>query len=142
MTPALIAANHSTKGKTLGPRINRHLRYKSPEQCLGLIFDARADIFTVGSIMYEMMNYKPPATTSGISNILWKQLGLSPEPSRMAGIDCPAGMREIIMHCLEKSVHDRYQSMEELRTDLELVRRGKRPRLGCRLALRNPFSKI
>ncbi|MDZ4833459.1 MAG: serine/threonine-protein kinase [Candidatus Melainabacteria bacterium] len=94
--------------------------YMSPEQCHGHQVDQRSDIYALGCVMYEALSGKQAFKGANIMTIMNKQLeSYPPPPARLDGEDIPVELRNIVMKCLIKEPENRYQSMEELRGDLE-----------------------
>ena len=95
--------------------------YMSPEQVRGERIDERSDIFSFGILFYEMLTgYQPFAAASGvatISAILTKE----PEPIQQYLPACPAALERIVRKCLAKDKDRRYQTMDEVATELALV---------------------
>jgi serine/threonine protein kinase len=93
--------------------------YMSPEQAEGLALDHRSDIFSLGSILFEMATgarpFKGETTASIISSIL------KDEPAPMVAVvpELPRGLDRIIRRCLAKDRARRYQSALDLAHDLE-----------------------
>ena len=83
------------------------LLYMSPEHLRGERLDRRADIYSLGATMYEMLSGKPPFTTGSIHYQV-----LSKEPDPIEGI--PDGMNAIVIKCLAKGPDERFASCEEL----------------------------
>jgi hypothetical protein len=95
--------------------------YMSPEQVRGKPADARSDIFSFGTILYEMLtgqrafHGESPADT--MSAILTK------EPPDLSETDrnIPLGLDRLVRHCLEKSAEERFHSAHDLAFDLEAL---------------------
>lgn len=89
--------------------------YMSPEQAKGERVDARSDIFSFGSVLYEMATGRQafPGLVAAVSF----DAILNEHPSPMT--DSPQRLEEIVFHALEKAPRERYQSMAVLRADLE-----------------------
>jgi Tol biopolymer transport system component len=95
--------------------------YMSPEQVRGQPADQRSDIFTFGSILYEMLTgrraFSGPSSVETMSAILKEE---PPEISRSQQ-DLPSGLERIVQHCLEKSPDERFQSARDLGFQLEAL---------------------
>jgi Tol biopolymer transport system component len=95
--------------------------YMSPEQVRGQPADQRSDIFTFGSILYEMLSgrraFSGPSSVETMNAILKEE---PPEISRSQH-DLPPGLERIVQHCLEKSPDERFQSARDLGFQLEAL---------------------
>ena len=102
--------------------------YLSPEQARSEEVDARTDIFSLGLVLYEMATGRPTfrGRTSGelIEAILHET---PPEPSTLNST-VPARLEHIILRTLEKDRRARYQSAQELLSDLKEFQRAKQRR--------------
>lgn len=98
--------------------------YMSPEQCIGEEIDARSDIYSFGCIMYEMLTGKPPFAADNPVKIILSHLNEKPPPLPV-GAGISAGMKQVVMRCLEKHRSDRYSNAAELHVDLERVLDGR-----------------
>ncbi len=105
--------------------------YMSPEQASGAVVDQRGDIYSVGVILYELAVGRVPFDAENFMGILTQHMYRPPtSPRAMAsatGGDVPPGLEAIILKCLSKRPEQRYQSMEELRLDLERMQAGQIP---------------
>jgi serine/threonine-protein kinase len=112
--------------------------YMSPEQVSGQRLDARSDVFSFGVLLYESLCGKRPFTGESDVAVLHSILHANPEP--LEG-EIPLAVRAVAGRALEKNPADRYQSMEEMVTDLRRVLRhadapgGARTRLWKRIAV-------
>lgn len=86
-------------------------QYMSPEQAGGGEVDARADLYALGLILYEMLAGKPPFAAEQLMPLLIKQMTEEPPP---LPADVPRPVRKVVMKLLEKKPEDRFQSAEEL----------------------------
>lgn len=98
--------------------------YLSPEQALGSTIDARSDIFSLGSLMYECVAGKPPFDGASRMDICTKILRDDPEPPSKLNSDISEAIDHIVLKALAKKQDDRYQSAEEMAEDLADVRSG------------------
>ncbi len=84
--------------------------YMSPEQCEGLPLDARADIYSLGCVLYEMVTGKPPFSASSLPSLLVKHISDPPAPPSRHGVDVPASLEAAIERALEKRPENRFQT--------------------------------
>ena len=96
------------------------LQYLSPEQVRGdTIIDSRSDVYSLGIVIYEMLGGTLPFKTRATLDILAAIVEIAPAPLDTA---VPVAIRKIVERTLQKSIHDRYQTAEELLDDLMTVR--------------------
>jgi eukaryotic-like serine/threonine-protein kinase len=98
--------------------ISGTLPYMAPEQLLGKPADTRSDIYSVGTVLFEMATGSRPfedkVSTALSNDIIYKQ---PPRPASLRN-SLSARLEEIILKCLEKDPGNRYQSAKELVVDL------------------------
>ena len=100
------------------------LNYMSPEQMLGRPLDHRSDIFSVGSLAYELVSYQQ-AFKGGLNDGLLQRLPHEdPPPLHGVAPDIPWALEEIIMRALEKAPENRFQDLAEMRKALLAVQQG------------------
>jgi serine/threonine protein kinase/Tfp pilus assembly protein PilF len=103
--------------------------YMSPEQCMAQKLDNRADIYSLGCVIYETLTGVPPLVGKHSVDTIQKHVNEMPRPLRYANpdISVPDGMEPVLFKALAKDPNQRYQSMQELKEDLEKVRSGSQP---------------
>lgn len=123
--PVSEAAQLTQTGQVLGSPL-----YMSPEQCTGNRLDARSDIYSLGCVMYETLTGKPPLLGTDVFDTI--QRHIHETPRSFASVDpelvsIPEQIEKIVLKCLQLDPADRYQTILELWTDLELFRNTLRP---------------
>lgn len=100
------------------------VHYIAPEQAKGSSIDARADLYSLGVVMYEMLTGKLPFEGDSAVAIVMQHINSVPEmPSKvMQGV--PRGMDDIVMHAMCPNVTRRYSSAQELYQDLERIKQN------------------
>jgi serine/threonine protein kinase len=93
--------------------------YMSPEQVRGQDVDTRADIFSLGAMLYEMLSGHRPFTGSSTIETLHAILTVEPPDLAIVRQDIPIAVSNIVQRCLEKAADERVQSVNELVTALE-----------------------
>ncbi|MFZ0312638.1 MAG: protein kinase [Candidatus Korobacteraceae bacterium] len=93
--------------------------YMSPEQARGVAVDARSDIFSLGSVIYELVTDKAPFEGETASDVMAEILKVEPASPTELVPDLPPEMEHIIGKALCKDRESRYQSITELLTDLQ-----------------------
>jgi serine/threonine protein kinase len=114
------ASNTMTGGQT----VMGTAQYLSPEQAKGEAVDARSDLYSAGVLLYELLTGKPPF--SGESPVAIAYQHVSEIPTYPSEIDpvIPKSVDSVVMHALNKSAKDRYQSAEEFQADVERIMAG------------------
>ncbi len=100
------------------------VHYIAPEQAKGSSIDARADLYSLGVVMYEMLTGKLPFEGDSAVAIVMQHINAVPAmPSQvMPGV--PRGMDDIVMHAMCPNVTRRYASAQELYQDLERIKQN------------------
>lgn len=94
------------------------LRYPAPEQVRGEAADSRADIFSLGAVLYELLCFMPPFGEPNIATVLVKIVAAAPEPLEIYLPRPPAALVAIVDRALAKRPGDRYQTAAHLARDL------------------------
>ena len=104
------------------------IAYMSPEQAEGRVPTERSDIFSIGAILFEAITgrraFQGPSYVDLISSILHDELEMA--TAHKPAI--PYLLSRTAARCLQKDQRERYQSMEQVRQDIEEVRREVEPR--------------
>ena len=108
--------------------------YMSPEQVRGLSADARADIFSFGAVLYEMLSGRRAFKGESAAETMTAILTKDPPELAEANPSLPPALERIVHHCLEKLPEQRFQSAYDVAFDLEALSTssGKIPALGPR----------
>jgi serine/threonine protein kinase len=93
--------------------------YMSPEQIQGQAVDGRADIFSVGCVMYEMLTGQRPFPGENFATVFYHIVHEEPLPSERLAAVAPQMLKSIILRTLAKSPEHRYQTCAEIIKDLK-----------------------
>lgn len=104
--------------------------YMSPEQARGRAVDPRSDIFSFGTILYEMVTGARPFDAESALVTMRNILDAEPAPP---GEEVPAALRRILARCLEKEPDRRYSSPRQLVADLRALHTPPPPRRARRM---------
>ena len=109
---------HTTPGVVIGT-----VAYMSPEQARGRLVDTRTDIFSLGSVMYEMLTGRQPFTGDTTSHVIVAVLEKQPPPIAETGANVPTELEKIILRALEKEPARRFESASDLVAELKALRK-------------------
>ncbi len=109
--------------RTITDKAIGSVHYISPEQARGEKTDEKADIYSVGVMLYEMLTGKLPFQADSAVSVAIMQLQRDPQlPTEING-SIPLGLEQITMHAMQKTPERRYQSASEMLCDLSQFRK-------------------
>lgn len=97
--------------------------FMSPEQLEGSGVDARSDIFAVGAVMYELFGGRPPFVGDSSAATAYQVLNDDPAPLRSLVAELPETLEALVVRALEKHPDQRFQTTQELASELDQIRR-------------------
>jgi Tol biopolymer transport system component len=117
-------AAHSTQTafRTEAGSVVGTVAYMSPEQARGQPVDARADIWSLGVLLYEMVAGRGPFTGQSSSDVLAAILQNEPTPLARFEPETPPELQRIVGKALRKDRAQRYQTVQDLLLDLQALR--------------------
>jgi serine/threonine protein kinase len=92
--------------------------YMSPEQAQGLPLDPRSDVFSFGTLLYEMVSGVRPFRGDSTDAVLAAVLTQEPKPPTAFARDLPPALERVILRCLKKDPANRWESFADLRDAL------------------------
>src|SRR5207248_6300923 len=114
-----LLATRTRSGAVLGTPL-----YLSPEQAKGEEIDARSDLFALGALLYECITGRPAFAGSGILEIAGQVIHVDPQPPSTVNPRVTPELDRITMKALAKKRDERYQSADEMLTDLREAHAG------------------
>lgn len=99
-------------------------QYLSPEQARGAPVTAASDLYSVGIVLYEMLTGQVPFSGDTPVEIAMKHLNEAPHPPSAVAPGIPADLDRVVLRVLSKDPADRYQSAEEMDSDLARIEAG------------------
>jgi serine/threonine-protein kinase len=90
----------------------------APEQILGKKVDERADIYSLGVILYEMLAGNPPYSRGDHMSVMYQHVQGKAQPLNEANPNIPPALTEVVTKTMQVDKSKRYGSMEELRLAL------------------------
>ena len=119
--PTAVQPNELTSaGTTLGT-----VSYMSPEQARGLLTDARTDLFSLGTVLYQMATGVLPFQGDTSAVVFDAILNREPPPVSQVNPALPGELGRILGRALEKDRNLRYQTATDLKTELMRLKRGR-----------------
>ncbi len=118
MVTAVRTDELTSAGSTVGT-----VSYMSPEQARGLVTDARTDIFSFGTVLYQMATGMLPFPGETSAVIFESILNRDPRPVTQVNPALPEELNRILMQALEKDRDLRFQAANDLKTALKRLKR-------------------
>ena len=109
----------STAEKAIGS-----VHYISPEQARGDITDEKADIYSVGVMLYEMLTGRLPFEADNAVSVAIMQMQAEPKKPSEINPDIPEGLEEITLKAMQKDPTKRYQTAAEMLYDIDEFKRN------------------
>lgn len=121
----LNSANEQLKLTQTGALVGS-IYYLSPELCKGQVPDARADIYSLGCVLYESLLGEPPLVAEDPIGMIYKHVSEHPAriSERAPELELPDGLELVLRKAMAKDPDVRYASAADFKTDLEAVRNG------------------
>ncbi len=110
--------------KTMTEKAIGSVHYISPEQAKGEPTDEKADIYSIGVLLYEMLTGKLPFEADSAVSVALMQVNKNAIPPRKINPNIPVGFEQITMKAMQKNPRDRYCSAAEFLMDVEDLRRN------------------
>jgi len=110
-------SGHTQTGALMGTPL-----YMAPEQARAAgTIDHRADLYSLGCILYELLVGEPPFVAEGIGEVIALQMFAQPEPPSARQVEITPEMEQLVLRLLAKEPHERYQSAAEVISALAAV---------------------
>ncbi len=118
-----IARFSRSEQRTITDKAIGSVHYISPEQAKGEKTDEKADVYSVGVMLYEMLTGRLPFEADRAVSVAIMQLQSNPKLPTEINPSIPLGLEQITMHAMQKLTERRYQSAAEMLCDLERFRK-------------------
>lgn len=111
---AKLAGDQSMSQKTRTGSLMGTPTYMAPEQCRGVAVDARADLYSLGCIIFEMVTGRPPFIGEGVGDVLAAHIHVAPVALSTLASDVTPATEQIVQRLLAKDPAHRFQTADEV----------------------------
>ena len=118
-----IARFSQAETQTMTDKAIGSVHYIAPEQARGGYINDKADIYSVGVMLYEMLTGQLPFVADNAVSVAIMQMQAEPTPPSRINPSIPKGLEEITMHAMEKNPAQRFPSAADMLEDVERFRR-------------------
>lgn len=118
-----IARFSQAETQTMTDKAIGSVHYIAPEQARGGYINDKADIYSVGVMLYEMLTGQLPFVADNAVSVAIMQMQAEPTPPTRINPSIPKGLEEITMHAMEKNPAQRFPSAADMLEDVERFRR-------------------
>jgi serine/threonine protein kinase len=115
-----IARFARSETRTMTDKAIGSVHYIAPEKARGDLTDEKADIYSVGVMLYEMTTGQLPFEAENAVSVAIMQLQTDPCPPREINPDIPMGLQEITLKAMQKDPMQRYQSAAQMLRDINI----------------------
>ena len=119
-----IARFSQAETQTMTDKAIGSVHYIAPEQARGGYINDKADIYSVGVMLYEMLTGQLPFVADIAVSVAIMQMQAEPTPPSRINPSIPKGLEEITMHAMEKNPAQRFPSAADMLEDVERFRRN------------------
>lgn len=119
-----IARFSQAETQTMTDKAIGSVHYIAPEQARGGYINDKADIYSVGVMLYEMLTGQLPFVADNAVFVAIMQMQAEPTPPSRINPSIPKGLEEITMHAMEKNPAQRFPSAADMLEDVERFRRN------------------
>lgn len=119
-----IARFSQAETQTMTDKAIGSVHYIAPEQARGGYINDKADIYSVGVMLYEMLTGQLPFVADNAVSVAIMQMQTEPTPPSRINPSIPKGLEEITMHAMEKNPAQRFPSAADMLEDVERFRRN------------------